>query len=105
MPGASQQVSLTINEAASNHPFSYWVPQNDAPVPGGRGRLATATGEIHRPRRHLVGRHAAERDDAVHGRRAGTTRPWPGHVHDAAARTDLGVRQRRLVAARLPGSR
>jgi beta-glucosidase len=33
-PGASQLVTLTINASASNHPLSYWVPQNDAPVPG-----------------------------------------------------------------------
>jgi beta-glucosidase len=33
-PGASQQVTITINSAASNHPLSYWVPANNAPVAG-----------------------------------------------------------------------
>jgi beta-glucosidase len=45
-PGESQQVTVTIDSAASNHPFSYWVPENDAPVPGwGRGTWATAPGD------------------------------------------------------------
>jgi beta-glucosidase len=45
-PGASQQVTVTIDSGASNHPLSYWVPENDAPVTGwGRGRWATAPGE------------------------------------------------------------
>jgi beta-glucosidase len=33
-PGASQQVTVTIDPSASNHPLSYWVPNNDAPVKG-----------------------------------------------------------------------
>ena len=33
-PGASQQVTVTIDASASNHPLSYWVPENDAPKPG-----------------------------------------------------------------------
>jgi len=45
-PGASQAVTVTIDAAASNHPFSYWVPQNDAPVPGwGNGSWSTAAGD------------------------------------------------------------
>jgi beta-glucosidase len=45
-PGASQQVTVTIDAAASNHPLSYWVPQNDAPVPGwGLGSWNTAAGD------------------------------------------------------------
>lgn len=38
MPGASQQVTVTIDSAASNHPLSYWVADNDAPVDGCRLR-------------------------------------------------------------------
>jgi beta-glucosidase len=46
MPGASQQVSVTIDSSASNHPFSYWVPDNDAPVEGwANGRWSAASGE------------------------------------------------------------
>jgi beta-glucosidase len=45
-PGASEQVTVTVDAAASNHPLSYWIPENDAPVPGwGRGRWATASGD------------------------------------------------------------
>jgi beta-glucosidase len=46
MPGASQTVTITIDSSASNHPFSYWVPERDAPVPGwGRGGWVTAPGD------------------------------------------------------------
>ncbi|HEX3326258.1 MAG TPA: glycoside hydrolase family 3 C-terminal domain-containing protein, partial [Actinomycetota bacterium] len=46
LPGASQQVTVTIDGAASNHPFSYWVPQNDAPAPGwSNGSWSTAAGD------------------------------------------------------------
>jgi beta-glucosidase len=46
MPGASQQVTVTIDSSAANHPVSYWVPDNDAPVPGwGNGSWATAPGD------------------------------------------------------------
>jgi beta-glucosidase len=45
MPGAAQQVTVTIDWAASNHPLSYWVPANDAPVPGwANGTWSTASG-------------------------------------------------------------
>jgi beta-glucosidase len=45
-PGASQQVTVTVDSSASNHPLSYWIPENDAPVAGwGRGAWATAPGE------------------------------------------------------------
>jgi len=44
-PGASQQVTVTIDPSASNHPLSYWVPDNDAPVPGwGNGKWVTDSG-------------------------------------------------------------
>ena len=44
-PGASQQVTVTINSAASNHPLSYWVPVNNAPAPGwSQGSWQTAPG-------------------------------------------------------------
>jgi beta-glucosidase len=46
MPGASQQVTVTIDFGASNHPLSYWVPENDQPVAGwGRGEWVTAPGD------------------------------------------------------------
>jgi beta-glucosidase len=46
MPGASEQVSVTIDSSASNHPLSYWVPENDAPVTGwGNGNWNTASGD------------------------------------------------------------
>ena len=46
MPGESRQVTVTIDPSASNHPLSYWVPENDAPVPGwGRGTWSAAPGE------------------------------------------------------------
>jgi beta-glucosidase len=45
-PGASQPVTVTIDGAASNHPLSYWVPQNDTPTPGwGNGSWSTAAGD------------------------------------------------------------
>jgi beta-glucosidase len=46
MPGASQQLTVTIDSSTSNHPLSYWVPDNDAPVPGwGHGNWVTASGD------------------------------------------------------------
>jgi beta-glucosidase len=33
-PGESRQVTVTVDSAASNHPFSYWVPLRDASEPG-----------------------------------------------------------------------
>jgi beta-glucosidase len=46
LPGASQQVTVTINSAASNHPLSYWVPVNNAPVAGwSQGQWQTAPGD------------------------------------------------------------
>jgi beta-glucosidase len=45
MPGASEQVTVTIDASASNHPLSYWVPVNDAPAPGwSNGTWSTASG-------------------------------------------------------------
>ena len=45
-PGASQQVTVTIDSTAANHPLSYWVPEKDAPEPGwGRGSWVTAAGD------------------------------------------------------------
>jgi beta-glucosidase len=46
MPGTSKQVTVAINSAASNHPLSYWVPENDAPVTGwGNGSWSTPSGD------------------------------------------------------------
>lgn len=46
MPGESQKVTVDIDADASNHPLSYWIPENDAPVPGwAQGRWETAPGE------------------------------------------------------------
>jgi beta-glucosidase len=46
LPGESRQVTVTIDSAASNHPLSYWVPVNDAPVAGwSQGTWQTAPGE------------------------------------------------------------
>lgn len=46
MPGASQQVTVTVDPSASNHPLSYWVPNNDAPVAGwGQGTWTAAPGD------------------------------------------------------------
>jgi beta-glucosidase len=46
MPRASQQVTVTIDSSASNHPFSSWVPDNDAPVEGwAEGQWSAASGE------------------------------------------------------------
>ena len=46
MPGESQKVTVTIDSSASNHPLSYWVPENDAPVPGwANGSWCTAPGD------------------------------------------------------------
>jgi beta-glucosidase len=45
LPGTSRQVTVTIDESAANHPFSYWVPESDAPVPGwGNGNWRTTPG-------------------------------------------------------------
>jgi beta-glucosidase len=45
MPGESRQVTVTVDGSASNHPFSYWVPVNDAPMPGwSNGTWQTAGG-------------------------------------------------------------
>src|SRR6185312_8352163 len=46
LPGASQQVTVTIDSSASNHPLSYWLPDNDAAAPGwGYGDWITASGD------------------------------------------------------------
>lgn len=45
MPGASQQVTVVIDSSASNHPLSYWLPDNDAAAPGwAHGAWITASG-------------------------------------------------------------
>jgi beta-glucosidase len=45
-PGASQPVTVTIDGAASNHPFSYWVPQTNAATAGwSNGSWTTAAGD------------------------------------------------------------
>jgi beta-glucosidase len=33
-PGESKQVTVTIDASAPNHPLSYWVPDNNAPIAG-----------------------------------------------------------------------
>jgi beta-glucosidase len=46
MPGESRQVTVTIDSSASNHPLSYWVPENNAPVPGwSKGAWNMAAGD------------------------------------------------------------
>ena len=46
MPGTSQQVTVTIDSSTSNHPLSYWIPENDAPVLGwANGSWKTAPGD------------------------------------------------------------
>jgi beta-glucosidase len=46
MPGESRQVTAIIDPAASNHPLSYWVPENDAAAPGwSRGTWTMAPGD------------------------------------------------------------
>ena len=46
MPGERRQVTVTIDPSASNHPFSYWVPVNNAPTAGwSNGNWATAPGD------------------------------------------------------------
>src|SRR5688572_10268456 len=46
MPGASETVTVTIDSSASNHPLSFWVPDNDAPVEGwANGDWRTASGD------------------------------------------------------------
>ena len=46
MPGSSEQVTVSIDSSASNHPLSYWVPENDAPVTGwGNGSWSTPSGD------------------------------------------------------------
>jgi beta-glucosidase len=46
LPGESRQVTVTIDSSASNHPFSYWVPINDAPAPGwSNGSWRSAPGD------------------------------------------------------------
>lgn len=45
MPGASQQVTVVVDSSASNHPLSYWLPDNDAAAPGwAHGDWITASG-------------------------------------------------------------
>jgi len=45
-PGSSQQVTVTIDPTAANHPLSYWVPDKDAEAPGwGHGKWVTAAGD------------------------------------------------------------
>ena len=60
-PGTSEQVTVIIDSSASNHPLSYWVPENNAPVPGwSTGRRGNrAAWRLHGPRRDLLGEHAA----------------------------------------------
>ena len=39
-------MTVTIDPSASNHPLSYWVPDNPAPAPGwGHGKWVTAPGD------------------------------------------------------------
>jgi hypothetical protein len=39
-------VTVTIDSSASNHPLSYWVPENNAPVPGwSKGAWNMAAGD------------------------------------------------------------
>lgn len=46
MPGDKQDVTVTIDAGASNHPLSYWVPVNDAPVSGwGNGSWSIVPGD------------------------------------------------------------
>jgi beta-glucosidase len=46
MPGESQQVTITLDPAAANHPLSYWLPDNNKPAPGwGQGKWVTARGD------------------------------------------------------------
>ncbi len=46
MAGASEQVTVTVDSSASNHPLSYWVPVNDAPTPGwSKGAWTMAVGD------------------------------------------------------------
>jgi beta-glucosidase len=46
MPGERRQVTVTIDPSASNHPFSYWVPVNNAPTAGwSNGNWNTAPGD------------------------------------------------------------
>ena len=46
VPGATEQVTVIIDSSASNHPFSYWVPENDAPVAGwSKGAWNMAVGD------------------------------------------------------------
>jgi beta-glucosidase len=71
-PGASQQVTVTIDGAASNHPFSFWVPQNDTPAPGwANGSWSTAAGDYT----IAVGGSSADTPLAQTVALAGTTTP------------------------------
>ena len=46
-PGGSKQVTVTIDPSAPNHPLSYWVPDNDAPVAGwANGTWTAPTGDF-----------------------------------------------------------
>ena len=88
MPGASQQVTVTIDPSASNHPLSYWVPVNDAPAGMEEGRWTMAPGDytVH------VGSSSA--DTPLVRRSSPACRftlpspaPSPNELHDYSART------------------
>ena len=45
-PGEGKNVTVTIDPSASNHPLSYWLPDNPAPVQGwGNGKWVAASGD------------------------------------------------------------
>jgi beta-glucosidase len=45
-PGEDKEVTVTIDPSAPNHPLSYWVPDNDAPVAGwANGTWTAAPGD------------------------------------------------------------
>jgi beta-glucosidase len=45
-PGESKQITVTIDPSGPNHPLSYWVPDNDAPVAGwGNGTWTAPPGD------------------------------------------------------------
>ena len=90
MPGASQRVTVTIDSSASNHPLSYWVPENDAPVPGwAKGNWRTAPGDLYGPRWNLVCGNSARSDRTPFLRGNSTASRSAADLHRPAVRSEV----------------
>ena len=93
MPAASNEVTVTVDPSASNHPLSYWVPDVDAPVSGwGNGTWTAPPGDLlHLCRNLLCGDPTSTDHNFLARRRVRKMRDGP-------AGSRLGLQQWQLDA-------